>query len=76
MSLLIKNVRLNGERTDILTKNGMIEAIGEIPKERKESVDDIIDGTGTFVCPSLLNGHTHAGMTLFRGFGDDMPLQE
>ena len=24
----------------------------------------------------MVNGHTHAAMTLFRGFGDDMPLME
>ena len=24
--------------------------------------------------PPLLNGHTHAAMTLFRGYGDDLPL--
>ena len=26
--------------------------------------------------PGLVNGHTHAAMTLFRGFGDDLPLME
>ena len=24
----------------------------------------------------MVNGHTHAAMTLFRGFGDDLPLME
>ena len=26
--------------------------------------------------PGLVNGHTHAAMTLFRGYGDDLPLME
>ena len=26
------------------------------------------------VIPGVVNAHTHAAMTLFRGFGDDMPL--
>ena len=26
--------------------------------------------------PPMVNGHTHAAMTLFRGFADDMPLME
>ena len=26
--------------------------------------------------PGLVNGHTHAAMTLFRGYADDMPLME
>ena len=36
----------------------------------------MIDGGGLLLCPPMVNGHTHAAMTLFRGFGDDMPLME
>lgn len=36
--------------------------------------DTIIDGRRKAVIPGLMNMHTHAAMTLFRGFGDDMPL--
>jgi 5-methylthioadenosine/S-adenosylhomocysteine deaminase len=28
------------------------------------------------LAPPMINGHTHAAMTLFRGFGDDLPLME
>src|SRR5512143_1631869 len=28
------------------------------------------------VMPGLINGHTHAAMTLFRGLADDLPLME
>jgi len=38
------------------------------------SADTVIDGTRKAVIPGLVNMHTHAAMTLFRGFGDDMPL--
>ena len=31
---------------------------------------------GGHVLPGLVNGHTHAAMTLFRGWGDDLPLME
>jgi 5-methylthioadenosine/S-adenosylhomocysteine deaminase len=41
-----------------------------------EGVDRVIDGTGLHAFPSLRNGHTHAAMTLFRGWGDDMPLMQ
>ena len=34
----------------------------------------VIDGRCKAVIPGLMNMHTHAAMTLFRGFGDDMPL--
>lgn len=36
----------------------------------------VIDARGMAVTPGLVNGHTHAAMTLFRGYGDDMPLME
>ncbi len=38
--------------------------------------DRVIDGSGLHAFPSLKNGHTHAAMTLFRGWGDDLPLME
>lgn len=31
---------------------------------------------GQLILPGLINGHTHAPMVLFRGLGDDLPLQE
>ena len=36
----------------------------------------VIDAGGGIVMPGLVNGHTHAAMTLFRGLADDMPLME
>lgn len=38
--------------------------------------DKLIDATGKAALPGLINAHTHAAMTLFRGFADDMPLME
>lgn len=34
----------------------------------------MIDGRRKALIPGFVNAHTHAAMTLFRGFGDDMPL--
>lgn len=36
----------------------------------------VIDARGCVVLPGLINGHTHAAMTLFRGLADDLPLME
>jgi len=36
----------------------------------------IIDAKGGLVLPGLVNGHTHAAMTLFRGLADDLPLMQ
>lgn len=35
-----------------------------------------IDASGLHLFPAFRNGHTHAAMTLFRGWGDDLPLME
>lgn len=37
---------------------------------------EIIDASGLIVMPGMINTHGHAAMTLFRGFADDLPLQE
>lgn len=71
MNILIKNVQWNDRTTDIYIEGKYIKQIGEglsLP------ADKIIDGSRKAVIPGLVNGHTHAAMTLFRGFGDDMPL--
>jgi 5-methylthioadenosine/S-adenosylhomocysteine deaminase len=35
-----------------------------------------LDAKGGLILPGLINGHTHAAMTLFRGLADDLPLME
>ncbi len=35
-----------------------------------------IDVRGGLILPGLINGHTHAAMSLFRGLADDLPLME
>ena len=34
-----------------------------------------MDARGGIVLPGLINAHTHAAMTLFRGLADDLPLK-
>ena len=36
----------------------------------------VIDAQEGFVLPGLINAHTHASMSLFRGLADDLPLME
>lgn len=38
--------------------------------------DVVIDGTGKIAMPGLINTHTHAAMTLMRGYSDDMDLMD
>ena len=35
---------------------------------------ETIDGYNKLCMPGLVNTHTHAGMTLYRGAADDLPL--
>ena len=44
------------------------------PGGRREPGDETIDAAGAPLVPPLVNGHTHAAMTLFRGYGGDLPL--
>ncbi len=36
----------------------------------------ILDAEGGLILPGLINSHTHAAMTLFRGLADDLPLMD
>ena len=38
--------------------------------------DKTIDAAGGLILPGLVNGHTHAAMSLFRGLADDLPLMD
>ena len=63
MSILIKNVILNGKKRDIFI-DGKIKKIGS---KLDLKAAEKIDGKGEkAVLPGLINCHTHAAMTLFR----------
>lgn len=58
---------------DLYVEDGRITHLGTVAG-RKEA-DRTLDATGQVVLPGLINLHTHLAMGLFRGFGDDMPLE-
>lgn len=71
MGILIKAVLLDGKRKDIFIEGNKIQEIGSINRESEFKIK------GNFAAlPSFVNAHTHAAMTLFRGYCDDMALQE
>ena len=72
MSLTVVNATLDGEPTRIRVEDGTIAKLG--PRLRARDGDEVIDADGMAIVPGLVNGHTHAAMTLFRGHGDDLPL--
>ncbi len=44
--------------------------------ETKYSAAKIINARGMLVMPGLINGHTHAAMSLFRGIAEDLSLDD
>jgi 5-methylthioadenosine/S-adenosylhomocysteine deaminase len=72
MVLTVENALLDGERVGVRCEGGMIAAIGA--EVAAEPGDETIDADGAHLVPPLVNGHTHAAMTLFRGSGGDLPL--
>lgn len=69
MILKIEQAEVEDVRRDIWCRDGIILE-GPTP----EPPDQIIDARGKLAVPSFKNGHTHAAMSLLRGFGDDMTL--
>lgn len=45
-------------------------------KKPEGTFDRVISGKGKLLMPGLYNTHAHSAMTLFRGYGEDMPLQK
>ena len=55
-------------------KDGKITYVGtDAPAEDAEQ---IVDGKGMIAMPGLVNTHSHAAMSLMRGYADDYVLQE
>ena len=71
MDILIKNVLLNNRKVNILVRNGRFECLDAAPGTVAEKE---LDADGCAVLPAFYNTHTHAAMTLLRGYGDDNPL--
>ena len=77
-SLMITNVVVDGKNVEIvIDNNGTITSVGEnAGKAWKGDEEFLIDGNGALALPGLVNTHTHAAMSLLRGYADDMILQD
>ncbi len=82
IDLLIRNavvVTLNPQMdllhgAEIAISGGTILDIGALTKRYLPR--QTLDAAGMVCMPGLINAHTHAAMTLFRGYADDLPLQQ
>lgn len=77
--ILVKHVILGTDAlmhpVDILISGNKIKSINSLINIDQNNDIEVIDGTGKAVFPSFCNMHTHSAMSLFRGYGDDMPLE-
>jgi 5-methylthioadenosine/S-adenosylhomocysteine deaminase len=71
MTILIRNILLQGKKTDIYVEGNKIKSVGKT----SEKAEYTIDGTGKAAMPGFINTHTHSAMTLFRSYADDLKLQ-
>lgn len=71
MSILIRDALVGKAPQDVYIEDDRIAEIGGRPE-----ADVVIDGRDKACLPGLVNGHTHAAMTLLRGYADDMKLRD
>lgn len=83
MSILLDNISIipmTGadcliEKGYLIIEDNLIKEVGEGEKPAG-NYEKVIDGTNKVVLPGFINTHTHAAMTLLRGYADDLPLME
>ena len=70
--VLLKNIILDGRCQDVLLVGNRFDRFAE---RIDEPAEQIIDGAGELaLLPPFHNLHSHAAMTLLRGYADDMEL--
>ena len=57
-------------------KGSQITAAGPMAEAAAWTATRTLDAKGGIVLPGLINTHTHAAMTCFRGMADDLPLMD
>ena len=61
----------------IVIRDGRIVALAPVAEAIDSfNAETVIERPDHVLIPGLINAHTHAAMTLFRGMADDLPLQE
>ena len=72
-TLLIRNAWLDGRTTDVLISDGRFRSL---TAPAGTQADKVVEAAGMALLPPFYNTHTHAAMSLLRGYADDMPLQK
>ena len=60
---------------DVVVEDGRITGVGR-SDGRTDDLSTVVDCRGLVVIPGLIQSHIHLCQTLFRGLGDDLPLED
>jgi 5-methylthioadenosine/S-adenosylhomocysteine deaminase len=60
----------------LIQKDRILDILAPGQENPYPAAAETLDALNTLIMPGLINAHCHAAMTLFRGFADDLPLQE
>lgn len=63
------------DRAVVVDDGRIVELLPFAEAKKKYRPGVIVDRPNHVLIPGLVNAHTHAAMTLFRGIADDMPLE-
>ncbi|MCK5674600.1 MAG: amidohydrolase [Spirochaetales bacterium] len=85
--MIIKNISILSfkdltiqKNMDLIIKEGKIETISKNSNVSKSYLSQfnevVIDGTGKFIIPGLVNAHAHTAMTLLRGVAEDVNVDD
>ena len=72
VSILLKNILLDSVPRDILIEGDRISRIAPAGNGAAPGDCEVCDCSGCAAFPGLVNMHTHAGMSIMRGVGEDM----
>ena len=71
--ILIRNVLLDRKQVNVLVAGNRFRSLSA-PADAPAR--QVIEADGLAILPPFYNTHTHAAMSLLRGYADDMPLQK
>ncbi len=75
-SVLMQNAGESPARKDVLIDGNVFSKIVDVSTPEMASGAEIIDCKNLALVPAFYNGHTHAAMSLLRGYADDMELSK
>ena len=73
IAVLNKNFEVETGRYVLVDGERIVSITGEAPADY---TGEVYDGKGKLMMPGFFNTHAHSPMTLMRGYGENMALQD